>query len=159
VSVIGNNIADVTYQKVVELRKKGVNRNYIKKMINKIVFHLSLVIIIPIIVLAIFGKQIFSFLFGSNYILAGTYSSILSFSLLFQFIFSPFCKVFYAYEKNNIYLLWEILRVIIFFIPIFILGIAKAPSIYIIISISISIIINYTILFIFLQGILNEKDN
>ncbi|MCR4420954.1 MAG: oligosaccharide flippase family protein [Exilispira sp.] len=158
VSIIGNNIADVVFQRVSELKNKGVNKNKIKREINKIILQLSSFLIIPVIILAIFGKQIFSFIFGPNYAAAGIFSSILSFSLFFQFIFSPFCKVFFAFEKNTLYLIWEILRIIIFYIPIFILGYLKVQSIYFIVSIALSIILNYSILYVFLQRILYEKN-
>ncbi len=157
VSIIGNNIADVVFQRVSELKNKGAKNSTIKTQINKIILQLSVFLIIPVIILAIFGKQIFSFIFGSNYAMAGTYSSILSFSLFFQFVFSPFCKVFFAFEKNTIYLIWEISRILVFYIPIFILGYLKVQSIYIIGSIAITIIINYLILFVLLQRILDEK--
>lgn len=159
VTIIGNNIADVVFQKVSEWKNQNIKKNVVRKYINKIIIQLFLFMILPIIILFLFGKPIFSFIFGSNYELAGYYSSILSFSLLFQFVFSPFCKVFYAYEKNTIYLLWEISRIVIFYIPLFLLGIFKVSSIYYIYSISISIIINYSMLFIFLQRILKENDN
>lgn len=157
VTIIGNNVADVVYQKVAEWKNKSVNKNIIKKNINKIILQLSLFLILPTLILLIFGKQLFSFIFGTNYNTAGLYSSILSFSLFFQFVLSPFCKIFYAFEKNTIYLIWEILRIFIFYTPIFILGYFKVQSIYFIISISVSIILNYLILFVFLQGILSEK--
>lgn len=157
VSIIGNNIADLVYQKVTEMKNKYIDKVFVKKYINKLIKQLFSLLVLPVIFLFLFGSKIFAFVFGSNYNLAGKYASILSFAVLFQFAVSPFSKIFYVYEKNTLYLIWEIIRIFIFYIPIFILKFLKVKSIYFIISISLSMVITYCILYIFLQRILNEK--
>ncbi|TVR58891.1 MAG: polysaccharide biosynthesis protein [Candidatus Competibacteraceae bacterium] len=55
----------------------------------------------PTIILLLFGPELFMFVFGSNWELAGVFSSILAIYLFLQFIQTPAGHLFYIFERQK----------------------------------------------------------
>lgn len=65
--------------------------------------------VIPSIILLIFAKDIFSFVFGDNWAISGVYAQILSPMLFLKFIASPLSFMFYIGEKQQLNLIGNVL--------------------------------------------------
>jgi O-antigen/teichoic acid export membrane protein len=69
---------------------------------------LVLASIIPTLVLGIFAPQLFKFIFGNNWELAGEFARIMSILFFFRFTASPLSYMFYIAEKQHYDMIWQI---------------------------------------------------
>jgi O-antigen/teichoic acid export membrane protein len=73
------------------------------------VFKLLVVIsFIPFLILFLYGKELFSFVFGSEWGISGEYAQVLAFMLLFKFVASPLSYVLYIAEKQKYNLIGQV---------------------------------------------------
>ncbi|GJQ23510.1 MAG: hypothetical protein HBSAPP01_13000 [Candidatus Brocadia sapporoensis] len=84
-NLIGSSVAQVFYEKATVAKRHGT----LDKLVKKTTIHLFVIIIIPMVVLFIFGKPLFSFVFGKNWMEAGHITQIFVPFILLRFIFSP----------------------------------------------------------------------
>ncbi|MBL0325181.1 MAG: oligosaccharide flippase family protein [Cytophagaceae bacterium] len=150
---ISNSILEVFKQNAVnEVQSIGnCSKTFIKT------FLILIVISLPIfIVFGFFSPNIFSFLFGNNWINSGHYAQILVFLFFFKFIVSPLSFVLYIYNKQKIDLIWQILlffvTIIIFFLFSKYLNVESVLMVY-----SIFYSIMYIVLFFISFKISNLK--
>lgn len=102
VTVVGTAILDVFKQKATDEFNKFGNAKVIYLSTIKKLFYLSF---IPTIIIFIFAVDIFTLLFGKEWIIAGEYAQILTPMLLFRFIASPLSFMFYIAKKQ----LWNVI--------------------------------------------------
>jgi O-antigen/teichoic acid export membrane protein len=150
VMVIGEAFGDILFQRMSVWNNFDTNMEETFNKLKKVLLVLIAIAVLPVLILFFFGEYIISFVFGSQWTVAGKCSSYLSISLFFQFVASPFCRVFFVIEKQTLYLLWEVLRAIIVFVPILILGYLHYNYTIIVIGMSISISLSYILLLYFL---------
>ena len=79
-------------------------------MVNERVFSLS---IFPFIILGIFGDDLFGFVFGSNWIMAGVIAQILVFRVFCEIIFTPALSLTNIVEKQEIGLYRTIANIVV----------------------------------------------
>lgn len=65
--------------------------------------------VLPFLILMLFAKNLFGFVFGENWLVAGEYAQILSIPFFLQFISSPLSVMFIIAEKPRLDLMWQIL--------------------------------------------------
>jgi len=121
-SFISKSISMIHIKKVAELIQKRTNvTNYIKKL----TFILIFIILVPVFIVLFFGEEIFSFVFGKEWILAGNLASILIIGLGFQFVISTLSPVFSSTGHLKTSSLWNLgsfifsLTLMSYFIPKF----------------------------------------
>lgn len=119
-SFISKSISMVHIRKVAELKQTSNNvTNYIKKL----TLILICIILIPVLIILFFGEEIFSFVFGKEWIVAGNLASILIIGLGFQFVVSTLSPVFSSTGHLKLSSLWNLgsfifsLFMMLFFIP------------------------------------------
>ena len=154
VSIISTSIADVLFQKTSLWYNLDLPKKSIFKKLYKILLILMAIALFPALTLFFYGESLFSFVFGDKWALAGHFTSLLSLSLFFQFSFAPFCRVFYVLEKQSLYLLWEVVRLIVVFAPVLIMGSMGYNYSNIVLVMSVNISISYILLFILLKRVL-----
>jgi O-antigen/teichoic acid export membrane protein len=154
VSIISTSIADILFQKSSIWNNSNIEIYEVRIKLKKILLILMIIATIPSILLYFGGEVLFSFVFGQKWVTAGQFASTLSIALFFQFSISPFCKIFYVLERQSLYLKWEILRLIIVFVPVLFLGYIGVNYNHIILVMSINIAISYILLLIFLNRVL-----
>ncbi|MHA7131853.1 lipopolysaccharide biosynthesis protein [Algoriphagus namhaensis] len=100
-SFFGNTTSQAYYSHIAEL---GVDKSKeIYSITKSLIVKLFLSSIIPGIVLMIYADYIFSFIFGDNWEMAGTFASILAIYLVFQFVYSPIGNgVFNVFNKQKL---------------------------------------------------------
>lgn len=90
IGLVGVSISQVLFKNTVDLiaEKKGI-----LKIVKKTIFILFSISIMPFAILFLFGEEIFSFVFGENWIKAGLYAEIMAPWLMINFILSPVSQI------------------------------------------------------------------
>ena len=100
VALIGAAISQVFYQKFAEIINERIHDA--KKFLIKIWAILFAIGIIPFGLLFFFGKVLFGFFFGPEWITAGEISALLAPMILFMFISSPTSSTYLVLGKQNV---------------------------------------------------------
>ena len=106
-SLIGNSISQVFYQRASEARLSG----NLSSLVFNIISRLIAIGMFPILLLAIAGREIFVFIFGGNWGEAGIYMQILSIWTLFVFIGNPISTLTNVLEKQEASLIFNIILI------------------------------------------------
>jgi O-antigen/teichoic acid export membrane protein len=95
-SVISSSVSQVFFQKISEAYNQS---KPLRPIILKTGKYLSMVFLCPLTILLFFGPELFSFVFGSNWRVAGEFARILAFSYAIKFVVSPLSVTFFAVNK------------------------------------------------------------
>jgi len=98
-------ISQVLIQKVAESKR---NKSKIIPLISKITIILTGLSILGIIVIELFGNELFSLVFDEKWKTAADLTKILIFSYAIKFIVSPLTAIFTALEKIKISSIWQV---------------------------------------------------
>ncbi|MBP6090180.1 MAG: lipopolysaccharide biosynthesis protein [Crocinitomicaceae bacterium] len=138
IALIGQAIGQVFFNKCSELINSGSS---VYLLLKRTLIILSLSAILPFTILFFFGKEIFSFIFGSNWALAGYFSEILAVGTFFNFIISPLSNLPIVLKKQKQYFILGLISTLtqIFIIGILPMFIGKTDQSFIIIMWSMSL--------------------
>lgn len=109
--VIGNSISQVFVGESAELirtRKDGLSQLY-----DNISKRLALFIVIPMAIVLFFGKYLFGFVFGNEWIMAGEFTQVLIVCYALQFVASPLSQILNLLVMQRVQLIWDLFRLII----------------------------------------------
>lgn len=109
-NLIGNSVAQVFYSEAANIGK--TNPQKIKNLSVKLIKKLSLIALVPLIILLLFGPWLFSFVFGAQWYDAGIYARILSVMVYFHFIILPIGRILEIFERQREGLIFNIIRLI-----------------------------------------------
>jgi len=140
-AILGGSISQVFFQKLTETPPGELTNT-----IYKILYKLFLIAIIPFTLIFFYSENIFGFVFGSNWVIAGQIASVLSPWLFVNFLTSPIASVFIILNKQEIMLYFSIIYMII---PLSILYFLRDMEILHILS-----IINFSMAFLLIIFIL-----
>jgi O-antigen/teichoic acid export membrane protein len=110
ISLIGVSVGQVFYQKFTELYNSNGD---LKKLILKTWSSLFFIGIIPMIVMVLWGSEVFSFVFGEKWIDSGRMASFLSIILFFIFVSSPTSSAFIVLKLQKVSLIFGAVLVIL----------------------------------------------
>lgn len=96
ISLLGQAVGQTFFQKASENKNNRKRLQYIAFEVYKKLLYVGC---FPILVITFFGKEIFSFIFGAQWIIAGNYAQILSIWILLVFISSPLSTLFIVLNK------------------------------------------------------------
>ncbi len=102
-SVIGKSLSQVFFQKIA-----SVKRHELYGIIKKFIVKASLVALPIFLVIYFFSVDIFSFVFGENWSLAGESASIMSPWLFLNFLTSPLSQIFIILNRQEIMLIFSL---------------------------------------------------
>jgi O-antigen/teichoic acid export membrane protein len=114
---IGNSIGQVFYQRASQVRS---DEKRIKNLVNETTMNLLFLGIFPTLFLAFFGKEALMLLLGKQWEIAGLITQILAPWLLFNFISVPISSLVNLFEKQEIFLVFNIFLIITKFLSIYI---------------------------------------
>lgn len=109
-SLIGNAISDVFREAA---SKQYINEGECSQLFLKTFKYLLLIAVIPFAVFIIASPYLFTLFFGKAWVQAGIYARLLSPMLFCQFITIPLCSMFIIAEKQELDLLWQVVRFIL----------------------------------------------
>ncbi len=105
VSLLSNTVLDVFKQRATEdYNKYGNCKDIFIKTFKKLV----LLGLIPFTILGIFAPELFSFVFGENWKVAGEFAQIMTPMLFLKFIINPLSYTFYIVQKQQMNFLGQI---------------------------------------------------
>jgi len=96
ISLLGQAVGQTFFQKASENKNNRKKLQYITFEVYKKLLYVGC---FPILVITFFGKEIFSFIFGAQWVIAGNYAQILSIWIILNFIFSPLSILFSVLNK------------------------------------------------------------
>jgi O-antigen/teichoic acid export membrane protein len=105
-TLVGNALAQAFYQRSAELRSNLVN---LSKSVELIFRRLAAIGLFPALVLGIAGPELFSIVFGANWIEAGRFAQILSPWMFILLITSPLTILFATLERQELALIVNII--------------------------------------------------
>lgn len=109
--LIGKSISDVFYGEAVNIGKTDPTK--LKQLSFKLFKKLTLLGLIPLTILVLFGPYLFSIVFGEDWKEAGIYAQILAVLVFSRLIFMPISRVYEVYEKQKEALFLDIFRVVL----------------------------------------------
>jgi len=98
-TLLGNSIAQVFYQRSAELRSTPQN---LSKSVQLVFHRLTAIGLFPAAILAVAGPQLFGIVFGANWVEAGRYAQILSPWMFILFISTPLGDLFATLERQEL---------------------------------------------------------
>jgi lipopolysaccharide exporter len=101
-TLLGNSIAQVFYQRSAELRSTPEN---LSRSVQLVFHRLTAFGLFPAVILAIAGPQLFAIVFGNNWLEAGRYAQILSPWMFVLFISTPLGNLFATLERQELSLI------------------------------------------------------
>ncbi len=108
--LIGQSMGQIYTNKIRELNEN--DRSGINRLFKNIISKTGMLIIGPLIIFAIYAPDFFSFVFGENWRLAGTYASLLVFMQFFGFLAGVTSFTLFILGKQKIQFFWELSRVL-----------------------------------------------
>lgn len=108
--LIGKSIGDVFYPRISEASKNGENLN---KLIIQATISLALVGVIPFGIITFFGPDLFSILFGSEWVMAGEYARWMSVWMFCTFINRPSTRALPVMSAQAFQLKYAVLTLIL----------------------------------------------
>lgn len=110
VSLLGDSVMQVFYQKASEMHNRQQN---FSDVVEAVVKGMVLICTFPSLLIMLVGNDIVGVVFGSQWLEAGVYLQILSPWLLFLLIYSPITTLFNVFEKQDSFVLFNLLRVLV----------------------------------------------
>jgi O-antigen/teichoic acid export membrane protein len=109
-SMFGQNVARAYFAEASRIGARDSSQLYI--LTKEVVSRLLVLGLVPAAALFMLAEDTFTIIFGNSWSLAGEYASILSFSLLAQFITAPVTSLFNIIERNSLFLIFSGIRFI-----------------------------------------------
>ena len=122
-SLIGNNVGNVFFQRAAEGRHNGALASYVEQTFRYLV-RLSL---FPCLVLSLVGRDLFVVVFGARWAEAGVYTQILSVWTCFWFLSSPLNGIFDVLEQQAFALRFNLINLSTRFLSLLIGGLWGGP--------------------------------
>lgn len=107
--LIGNSIGDVLYPRLSEAANNNEN---LTSLIKKATFSLAMIGMIPFGIIIIFGPELFTFVFGSKWLTAGSYAQWIALWSFFGFLNRPCIKSLPVLNAQRFHLLMSITMLI-----------------------------------------------
>jgi O-antigen/teichoic acid export membrane protein len=142
-SFVGDAISQVFFQRLSINDTPDTRKSFTEKIFRLLVV-LSLS---PMLLVLLIGPDLFSVVFGSNWVEAGIYAQILSIWTFFWFISSPLSTVFSVLEQQETLLKFNLINFSTRFVALYIGGVLQHPQLSIFLfSISGILVYGYLIL-------------
>lgn len=117
-TLISGSISQVLFQHISSVHNN--DPKLLTKIVIKMFFILILIASPMVIILALFGTELFSFVFGENWAEAGRYAGILSISVAIKFAVSPLSSVLVLEHNIRKGVMWQTAYFISVFITLFV---------------------------------------
>ncbi|WP_214019927.1 lipopolysaccharide biosynthesis protein [Methanoculleus sp.] len=105
-AMVGKSITQVFFQKASEER---IQTGDVKNVVREVHTRLISVGIFPFIIFVILAQDLFTFIFGANWLTAGTYAMILAPWTFAVFIISPISSLFGVLDRQRAFFFFELL--------------------------------------------------
>lgn len=104
-ALVASSLSSVLLQKISE---KFRNRESIYQDIKPVLYLTGAIVVFEIIIIELFGVELFEFCFGKNWTISGELSKILVWSFALNFLASSFTAIFIAMNRIKIQSIWQL---------------------------------------------------
>ncbi len=105
-ALIATSISNVLLQRISEKFRNTIS---FKKELSSMFFVVLIIAVIEVIVISLFGVNLFRIIFGMKWIISGEISTILVWSYAFNFITSSFSSIFISMKKIKLLSIWQLI--------------------------------------------------
>lgn len=112
--LVGVSLGQLFYNRASELYNSGKS---MVPLLNKMLFGLSALSIVPFSLLFFYGEPMFAFVFGKDWGLSGSYSETMSIWLMINFILSPIAALPLILRKQKVFFFMGIVSSLIQVLP------------------------------------------
>lgn len=123
VTLIGNAVGDVFYAEAAKTGK--TSPVHLKKLSFKLLKQLSMLASVPVLFIVFLGPNLFTFIFGKQWLMAGEFAQVIVFFVFFRLIFNPLTRIFEVFEKQITNLFIAALRIFLVFVVYLLVKIFK----------------------------------
>lgn len=106
IALIGAAFAQVFYQKAATLKDRS---NELQNFVQKGYLVLSISAIVPMTILMVYGSELFTYVFGAKWTMAGVFSQYMAIWLIFVFIGSPISTLYFVKERQGLAMVMNVL--------------------------------------------------
>lgn len=117
-TLIGGSISQILYR---ELSQKYAAKQDLSNLVLKVMIKLFVSALIPFFIIVLYGKELFVFIFGSTWIVAGDMSRFFALYVLFHFVASTLSIVPLVVNKQKEAFIWNLAYTGLFLIS-FVIG-------------------------------------
>ncbi|WP_083432771.1 lipopolysaccharide biosynthesis protein [Alkalibacterium sp. 20] len=156
-TLVGQSVMDVFFAEIASIGKD--NPKEIKELSNNLLKKLIMIGTLPIILLALIGPYLFTFVFGEEWYEAGIYVRILAIYIFANFMFSPISKIFEVFRKQYIKLLIDLTSLVIMslvFASAYYFNLDARVTVFLY---SVAMAMVYTATYIIAQMVLNKESD
>ena len=107
-TLVGGAVSQVFFQSA--SRDIHLGMHLVRQRYIKVSTLLALVSIVPLLLVVVYGREIFSFVLGRNWNVSGRMAELLIFSTMMYFIFSPTASILIVLGKQKILLVFSIVQ-------------------------------------------------
>ena len=108
ISLVGISVSQVFFAEAAKIGKHKPKE--LKDLSTKLVLKLATFGVIPLLVVFIYGPQMFSFIFGNQWYVAGIYARILSVMIYFHLLILPIGRLLEILELQRLGLIFNVIR-------------------------------------------------
>ena len=109
-SFIGGSISQVFFQRASVLKHESEQK--LSKLVERTTLRLIVIGILPLIIITLAGKDIFTVIFGLRWAEAGVYAQILAIYIFISFLSSPISSLFSIFEQQRLTLILNVVVLI-----------------------------------------------
>jgi O-antigen/teichoic acid export membrane protein len=111
-NTLGMSVGQVYYQQIARYKDQGIP---MMPLLISTVGKLAGIIIIPLLIVFFTGEQLFAFVFGDSWSMAGRIAASMVPFYLMRFIASPLSTIFAVLGKQHLGLLWQLFYTLVTF--------------------------------------------
>lgn len=138
-NLLAQSVSQVYFGEIARFGKNNPEKIY--KLTISIIKKLFFISLGPIAILMIFGPWIFKVVFGPEWYDAGLYARYLSLIIIARFISNPLGNIFLVFEKQNVQLILNIIRIILVVVIFVICNYLKCTPLNTILFFSIALLL------------------
>ncbi|MBC1605057.1 oligosaccharide flippase family protein [Listeria rocourtiae] len=156
IAMITTAVGQVFYGKASELQRE--NPQALKKVYWKLTSRLFLIFLLPMGLFAILSPMLFTWVFGSNWVMAGVYAQMLTPMFFIQLVVLPVSQILYITGNQSLQLLWDSSRFVLLLVGFFFIYHFQVGMTAAILFFSMTMTVSYVLLFLLGNWGIRRKD-
>jgi len=103
-NTLGMSVGQVYYQQIARYREQGIP---MMPLMTSAMLKLAAIIFLPMLLIWLFGEELFIFAFGDSWAMAGQIAALMVPFYFMRFIASPISSIFAVLGKQHLGLIWQ----------------------------------------------------
>lgn len=154
IRVIGTSVSEVYFAEI-----SSIGKTQSEKLLNLSIYvlkKLSLIALLPLLIIWFFGPQLFSFVFGENWEMAGKIAQCIILLIMSRFISNPIMSYLNVLEKQQLQIKISVIRVLLIIILFLIANIYNLSILQTMLIYSLPVALFYILVMIFVLDMMKR---